>query len=339
MTHVLKRMNRSMATLGRIAGPVKVGICLPLILIASASFAENTSMDADTGRTQLWVDMYSGEPLPFPAVVEDLRSARVVYLGERHRLKRHHKLQEEIIDSLATGNRKLVVGLEQMERRYQPQLDRYSNGEIDFETLCRETEREIHWSGFEQYRGVLESARRAKAKLLALNIDRAVIRAVAISGGIEKLDSHIREQLPAEIPTHDPLYEKWLSLVMPVHAGPMADRLRPMIEAQMARDEAMAESLGRYLLSPEGKGRSAVVICGSGHVNYGMGTVSRVRRRMPGIVDRIVLFSESGDVKLTEAERAQSRPVRITHEQLRALRVPIADYLQVTSLADEAGRP
>ena len=91
--------------------------------------------------------------------------------------------------------------------------------------------------------------------------------------------------------------------------------------------------LARYLNSPEGRGRTAVVLCGEGHVSYGLGTAARVRRRMPGVVDRIVLLSESGDVELSPEERAAVRDVEITHQQLRAIGRPIGDYLQVRSLA------
>jgi uncharacterized iron-regulated protein len=103
-----------------------------------------------------------------------------------------------------------------------------------------------------------------------------------------------------------------------------------MIEAQIARDEAMAAALCEYLQSPSGKGRTAVVLCGSGHVSYGLGTAARVRRRLPEIRERIVFMSESGEVELSPAMKAQARPVTITHQQLRDLGRPLADYLQVT---------
>ena len=77
---------------------------------------------------------------------------------------------------------------------------------------------------------------------------------------------------------------------------------------------------------------SAVVVCGSGHIEYGLGTAARVRRRMPGVKDRIVHFSESGDVELSPQELAMARPITITHEQLRELGRPIADYLHAVSV-------
>jgi uncharacterized iron-regulated protein len=105
-----------------------------------------------------------------------------------------------------------------------------------------------------------------------------------------------------------------------------------MIEAQIARDEAMAAALVGYLQSPAGQGRTAVVLCGIGHVSYGLGIPARVERRLPDAVQRIVLLSESGDVELSPEERAMAREIHITHDDLRQLGRPLGDYLHATAL-------
>jgi uncharacterized iron-regulated protein len=120
---------------------------------------------------------------------------------------------------------------------------------------------------------------------------------------------------------------------MHVHLAATPERLRPMVEAQIARDEHTADVLARFLQSAEGKDRQAVVICGVGHVSYGLGIPARVRRRLDDASDRVVVFSENGDVELTPAEEAVSRPITITHEQLRALGRPSGDYLYITTRA------
>ena len=43
---------------------------------------------------------------------------------------------------------------------------------------------------------------------------------------------------------------------------------------------------------------------------------------------------ESASRIVTEAEKAASREISITHEDLRQLQSPIADYLHVTALSD-----
>ena len=287
-------------------------------------------------RRSFWIDLYRGEPVSYEEVIEDLAGVRVIYLGERHSLQRHHDIQRRIITDLARKGLPLVIGLEQMESFQQPVLDKYNRKEIDFDQLARATQWPERWRSYRQYRPILEAARRFAAPVLALNARSETIRQVARSGGIDKLDPQVRKQLPAEIQTNDPLYEKLLNLYMMVHVAATPERLRPMVEAQIARDEMMASVLCSFLKSPQGRGRTAIVLCGSGHVCYGLGTAARVRRRLPDVKDRIVVLSGSGDVKLTPAEKAIAREINITHQQLRAINRPIADYLHVKSLKRKA---
>ena len=284
--------------------------------------------------SSLWIDVYQGEPARYQEVLEDLATVRVVYLGERHTLQRHHQMQAEILTDLARKGLPLAVGLEQMESSQQPYLDRYNRGEIDFEQLAKATAWPKRWQNYQQYRPILEAARKWKAPVIALNAKPDTIRQIVRSGGIDRLAPETRKELPAKMQVEDSPYERLLSLQIMVHAAATPQTLRPMIEAQIARDEAMAEALATFLKSDQGRGRNAVVLCGSGHVAYGLGLPSRVRRRLPGIKDRIVLFSESGEVRLSPQEKSQSRAIEITHEQLRELHQPIADYLSVKPLEE-----
>jgi len=307
--------------------PLKLSFSM-LILAAACSAP---AAEADS-RASMWVDLYRGEPIAYDAILADLAGARVVYLGERHTLKRHHELQARIITDLGKAGVPLVLGLEQMEAPQQPALDKYWKGKIDFDQLAQKTGWATRWRSYNQYRPVLEAARKAGAPILALNARQETIRAVARSGGIDKLDPELRQELPDKIETNDPTYVMLLNIYMKVHKAATPERMRPMFEAQMSRDEMMASVLCEFLKSKPGKGRTAIVVCGAGHVNYGLGTAARVRRRMPGVKDRILLFSESGDVVLAPAMKAASRSITVTHQDLRAIDQPIADYLHVKDL-------
>ena len=289
----------------------------------------------DDGRPSFWIDLYRGEPVAYEDVLDDLSGVRVIYLGECHTLERHHDIQAQIIADLGQKGLPLVLGLEQMESFQQASLDRYNKGEINFDQLAEETRWSKRWRNYRQYRPVLEAARKFGAPILALNARSETIRQVARSGGIDKINRQARKELPADIQLDDPLYEKLLNLHMMVHVCASPERLRPMVEAQIARDEAMASVLCSFLKSEQGKNRTAVVLCGSGHVAYGLGTATRVRRRLPGAKDRIVLLSESGDAKLSPEQRAMAREIDITHEQLGEINRPIADYIHVKSLNND----
>lgn len=305
------------------------------VVLLMALTACATAAEVDSDRCSMWIDDCEGEPVRYERVLDDLATARVVYLGERHTIERHHALQAKILRDLSAKGLPLVLGIEMMEQPNQPALDRFNRGEIGFDALAEETGWAKRWRNFEQYKVVLEAAKEAGAPVVALNARAETIRAVARSGGLEGLDPQTRAELPEEIQLDDPVYRKTLEAPMQAHMAATPERLRPMIEAQIARDEAMADALCRFLKSNQGKGRTAVVVCGAGHVSQGLGTPARVRRRMPELTERIVIFSASGDVKLSKEELATVRPVHLPRKEVRSVNLRVADYLHVTSLREE----
>ena len=176
---------------------------------------------------------------------------------------------------------------------------------------------------------MLEVARKAQIPVIAQNAKPETIRQIARGGGVERLPPEVRKSLPGEMNLQDPAYEKMLSLQMMVHVSAKPEILRPMVEAQMARDESMAQAICDFMKSEQGRNRKVVVLCGTGHVAHGLGTPARVLRRTPGLQDRIVLFSASGELRLSPADRAQARDIEITHEQMRQIKQPLADYISV----------
>lgn len=321
-----------------------LAICLSLFfgcflgLLTTPVFSEDGVKDKD-GRQSFWIDLFRGEPVRYGAVLDDLAGVDVVYLGEYHGVNRHHEIQRRIVTDLAQRERPLVLAMEQLESFQQPNIDRYNRGEIDFDQLAEAINWGKRWNNYKQYRPVVEAAHKANVPILALNARAETIRHVARSGGLDRMDAKARSELPTNIWLDDPAYRKRLSLQMMVHAMANPETLRPMIEAQIARDEAMASALCSYLKSDAGRGRAAIVLCGAAHATFGQGTAERVRRRLPDIKERIVRLAASSDVKLSPQSRAIARPVTITHEQLRQIDRPIADYLYVTSLKTTSKPP
>src|SRR5262249_11746271 len=137
----------------------------------------------------------------------------------------------------------------------------------------------------------------------------------------------------------DSTYERLLNQTLSVHMAFDPKKLKPVFEAQVARDETMAARLSEYLESSAGHDRIALVICGRGHCEYGLGTPQRVERRLLKILQRVLLFSESGDSELTERERKQAREVEISHQFLREIGRAPGDYVHVVEQAPEKPSP
>jgi len=315
---------------------IQFSSCCGLILLLGAGCATGPQgqQAIPANRPALWVDALRGEPLGFEKLLDELQAARVVYLGEIHSLPRHHDLQAAILEGLARRGVHLVLAMEQFEYFAQPALDRYNTRSTDLNQLVTEAELDKRWRGHTNYHALLQTARTHQIPVLALNARAETIRAVGRQG-LAGITTEQRAELPQEIVTTDPLYERLATRLLGVHMAFDPQKLRPIFEAQVARDETMAARLAEFLSAPAGNRRTAVVICGRGHCEFGLGMPDRVARRLPDLTQRIVLFSESGDLHLSEAERKQAREIEVPHQFLKELGRPPGDFFHII----EAGPP
>lgn len=318
-----------MVRLGSAGGikPIAVG-CTATLLIACCNWCAMADSRA------MIVDLLMGEPVPVEMMLDDLAAARIVYLGEMHTIARHHKLQADILRQLADRNLSLALGMEMFSHLQQPVLDRWQQGKEPVDHLIRDLGKE-RWTNLKDYEEVLLLARELQVPILGLNAPDRLVRKVAREG-LESLSGSEREQIPQDVDQINPLYDRLLRLRLRVHRAFEKKSLDRIVLAQALRDAVMARTIVGFLDSPQGKERVMLVIAGSGHLNFGFGIPERVHKSL-GLPHRIVLPSESGELVLSEAEKRQSVPIQITHEELMFIRVPLADYLHVISLKKESG--
>ena len=88
------------------------------------AFAPGTILSAATGA-----------PVSFDELMADVRTARVVYVGEMHTSARHHEIQLKVIRALHDEGIRLAVGMEMFDRSYQTVLDLWAAGGLDEEDL------------------------------------------------------------------------------------------------------------------------------------------------------------------------------------------------------------
>ena len=306
----------------------------PIVLATLCAVA---SVRAGDGRAEFWVDLLRAEPVEQPEEMwTDLREADVIYMGEIHQLERHHRMEVEVLQEILKGNRPVVLGLEQIERRNQDQLDRYNGGELSFEELAEAIKWKDQWTNYADYRPLMEAARKGGARIVGLNAPWEVIHAIGKSG-LEGLPVEQRRSLAEKIRLEDPTYERLMNILLGVHASFDPTSLRNIYEAQVARDETMADATAQALqCNDTTKKAIGLVVTGAGHVQFGLGIPERVRFRMPAVRDRILLMSESGDEQLTAKEEAMRRPITILHQDLHFISRPAGDYLYVKEIKADA---
>ena len=137
------------------------------------------------------------------------------------------------------------------------------------------------------YKGILDEAKTRRLKVLCLNIERELVRRVG-QQGITGLSPEDRAKLP-EMDLGDKKHRHYMASIYKSHQAGSAKDFEKFYQAQCLWDEAMAETLFRFLQSAEGRGKTALVIVGSGHVAFDFGIPKRLYRRTPLHYKTIIL--------------------------------------------------
>jgi uncharacterized iron-regulated protein len=235
-----------------------------------------------------------GTEVELPRLIEDIGGASVIFIGESHKTRRHHRFQLEVIDALHSGGVKLAIGLEMFKAGSQDILDLWVAGGVMTDVFIKEYYKNWHvpWS---QYRDILIYARDNKIPVVALNVSRGVILEVFSEEdeegeedeedgsarpedeGAEAEEEGARPARPAKLAEQeavyieelklvgcdvDPEYEKFLRDVVGEHEGMEIDFDR-FCRSQMIWDTVMAMRATEYL--EQNPDRTMVVLTGGVH--------------------------------------------------------------------------
>jgi uncharacterized iron-regulated protein len=221
------------------------------------------------------------------SVFEELARRRVVLLGENHDSAEHHRWQLHTIAALHARLPRLVLGFEMFPRGAQPVLDLWVAGELTEAELLERTRWAQVWGVDPQlYLPIFHFARMHRVPMLALNVDRRLIRRVGDSGW-ESVPREEREGVgdpaPAAPAYLSRLYESYLDHLPPDErpdGTPTQARLREpdflrFVQSMQVWDRAMAEGVAQGLTREP---RATVVaIMGSGHLRDGHGVPHQLR--------------------------------------------------------------
>lgn len=277
----------------------------------------------------LIMDIYAGEPVSLETMLDDLGKVHVVYLGELHTIKHHHDFQLMVLRELFQRRQSLCLGMEMFSSSQQDVLDRWLTGHDTVSMLGEQLGKE-KWTNLFDYQSLLLFAQDNGIRVIGLNAPSDIVRKVA-RGQMSDLTERERDFISEDMLIPNPLYDRLLRLKLSVHKAFQGKSLDGVVRAQLLRDSVMARTIGRFLKSLDKKDTIFVAVAGSGHLSYGFGIPERVRAEIQ-VSERIVLPTESGQLILSDEEQRQALPIEITHQDLRFISEPIADYLYVLPL-------
>ncbi|MGF1612674.1 MAG: ChaN family lipoprotein [Gammaproteobacteria bacterium] len=236
-------------------------------------------------------------------MVAQLAGKRVIFIGENHDRLEHHLVQLAILSRLYQRRPALAVGMEFFQIPFQRYLDEYVAGRLDDSGLLEATEYFDRWGyDYRLYQPILQFAKTHGLPVVALNASNELVKKVS-EGGIAGLAPSDRAQLPADMAPADAHYRARLRSVFDLHPTGERKEFGRFVEVQLLWDEAMAETVAKYL--QRHAKRSLVVLAGNGHLAYRSGIPDRLQRRIevddavvlngadsgiePGIADYVVL--------------------------------------------------
>jgi uncharacterized iron-regulated protein len=249
-----------------------------IIKDTSQSFEEDTIISAQTGSS-----------VTFEEFLQDISKHKIIYVGEKHANRVHHKIQLKIIQSVFQNHRNMAIGMEMFDHSYQDVLDLWSAGKLDKETFLRK----VHWYAnwrydFSLYKDTLEFIKENRIKLVALNVPFHIPPKIRV-GGVENLADDEKEYLPKEIDTSNAAHKKYIKGVFGQHHFKGRVVFDDFYMAQCVWDEIMAESIALNL-----KDDTMVVLVGNGHIRFKYGIPDRTFRRT-GVSFRTIYLAEVGE--------------------------------------------
>ncbi len=279
--------------------------CLALrrLLVISAVGLLNACalLPADCVPRGTWVVPTQQGPTLTPAieVLERATRASIVLLGEQHDSTAHHRWQRESLEALHAVRSNMVLGFEMFPRRLQPVLDRWVAGTLRPSEFLAQAEWKNVW-GFDEklYLPLFEFARDRRVPMLALNVERALVREVG-KVGFDAVPEATRAGVTRPAAPSE-AYVDWLFDIFGKHrkpdpAKPALTRddagFRRFVDAQQTWDRAMAQVLVQAVQRAD---RPLVVgVMGSGHLVRGFGVPHQLRDL--GVRDAVVLLPWSRD--------------------------------------------
>lgn len=229
----------------------------------------------------------AGRTTTFDALIARAAQADVVFFGEQHDDPETHRVEFGLLDALGRTGRPIVLSLEMFERDVQGVLDDYLAGRIsesDFLARSRPWDRYVT-----DYRPMVELAKERGWPVIASNVPRPMASAVGRAGlaYLDTIPAPQRAHAARDIQCPDDAYRVRFMQTMTGHGSggaasgdslPTATAERFYL-AQCVKDETMAEAIVAGL-SRAPEGALLVHYNGAFHSDFGLGTASRVARRL-----------------------------------------------------------
>lgn len=215
----------------------------------------------------------------------------VIFIGEEHESRVSHHAELTILKGLAERDSNLVLALEMFERDVQDILDAYLKGKISEKKFLKQSR---PWPNYlEDYRPLIEFAKKKGMPVIAANIPRRTAAAVSMANQISPdVMGEDSIYLPKTVYLKSKDYcRRFASSIeeMP-HFTPMKGmKVDGLYKAQVLKDAVMAASVEPFL------DRRTLFCCGHFHSDYHLGIPYQLKKNHPKL--KIVVIAMASSVE------------------------------------------
>lgn len=237
----------------------------PQVEESAKPFAENTVVSARLGG-----------PVAMDELWQDLKTCRIIYVGEQHTNPAHHQVQLQIIQAAYAHNPNLTVGMEMFDFTYQDVLDLWSAGQLDEKTFLRKTHWYANWRyDYALYRDILSFIKEHQIRLIGLNIPSHVTKKIRV-GGLLNLGDEEKKLLPQNIDLSYEAHREHIKEIFDGHKQHFKGdaQFDDFYAAQVVWEDTMAERIAENW-----NDGTMVVLAGNGHIQFKYGIPDRAYKQ------------------------------------------------------------
>jgi uncharacterized iron-regulated protein len=252
-------------------------------------------------------DLNREKELLMSQVLADLKTNRIVLVGEHHNNRQHHRAQLMVIRALKEAGLRVAVGLEMFRNESQAALDQWISGGIDekrFEEIYYD-----NWNfPWQAYRRIFEYARNQQIPLIGLNVPREITRQVSRKG-FKSLSPQQKDKISEVSCIVDQEYMNYIRKAFGGHGHGQLNFIY-FCEAQLVWDSAMAVyTLDHLKKNPDS---IVVILTGTGHARKG--AVPRQIRARSNLAHAVILPEIPGRIDAATISKADADYIMLDME-------------------------
>jgi uncharacterized iron-regulated protein len=256
------------------------------IIFISFLLAGCASLNRPSTPSGTIIDLKSGEKISFNTLIEQIKNARVVLVGEEHIKKSHHDVQLNIIQGLHEKGLLVAVGMEMFQNSSNRHLEKWSMGNLKEKELRSLFKKDWSRMAYPLYAPIFHAVRKNRLPLVGLNMPRDLTRKTALTG-YQSLTKDERQDLPQVSCDVTESYRDYLERVYKSNPHKKGS-FDYFCEAQMLWDNAMAYHAGKFL--KENPKHRLIILAGSAHAQL-LGIPARLEKRANAPIRAIIPLS------------------------------------------------